>query len=137
MAIEESVVTLSGFKASSDLSGKQYYFVKVSTTAGEVKVVAAITDDAIGPLQNDPLAGQEAEIAVNGYARVAAGTSVGWNNASRVGWNTTGLAVPLAVNGTNDNRRIAGIFYKIGDQASGVAVGQIISIQLFGGPVRL
>lgn len=137
MAVEANVVTLPGLKASTNLGSNQYWFVKMAGTAGQVKLVSATTDDAIGPLQNDPAAGQEAEVAVSGFARVAAGTSVGWNNGVWVGWNTTGLAVPLAANGTNDNRRVGGKFYKMGDQASSVAIGQIISIQLFGGAVRL
>lgn len=66
--------TLPGVVATGSIS--QYSVVKLSTTAGAVKVGAAVTDRAIGVLQNDPAAGEAAEVAVVGICKVLAEASV-------------------------------------------------------------
>jgi len=61
--------------AASDLSAKQYHFVKLDT-AGKAAAVAANTDRPIGVLQNAPTAGQEAEVLVVGGTKLVAGEAV-------------------------------------------------------------
>lgn len=64
------------FKAAGDLSAKQYHLVEL-TAAQTVSACDAITDVAIGVLQNDPnAAGQPAEVAILGTAKVVAGAAI-------------------------------------------------------------
>lgn len=136
MSFKSNEAVMPGLAATGDLSAKQFYWVKMSSTAGKVKVVNATTDEPIGILQNDPTSGDEAEVQYQGIAKVVAGTSVGWDDGARVGWNTTGKAVPLAVNGTNDNRRFGAKFHKFSGQ-SNVALNQVVSVILFPGAMRI
>jgi len=61
--------------AASDLSAKQYHFVKLDSS-GKAAAIAANTDRAIGVLQNAPTAGQEAEVLVVGGTKLVAGEAV-------------------------------------------------------------
>jgi hypothetical protein len=85
-------ISIPGVAAASDLSTKQYHFVKFASTAGQIKVAAATTDAVIGVLQDTPdAAGVAAEVAAVGIALLIAGTSV-LTQGTRVGTNTTGRA---------------------------------------------
>jgi hypothetical protein len=81
---------IPGFVATGDLSSSQYKLVKISSTAGAVKVGAAATNDCIGVLYNDPASGEAAEIAVGpvvavlAEASVSAGTAVVCSTTGRV-----------------------------------------------------
>lgn len=70
MAYELSVLKVPGLKAAADLSGKQFYFVKL-TAAGQVNVCTAATDKSIGVLQNKPTSGQVAEVTCIGITKVS------------------------------------------------------------------
>jgi len=72
--------TLYSLVSSASLASKQYYMVKLASTAGEVIVGAANTDAIIGVVYNDPAAGQEAQIAVGGVLKVAGEASVSAGN---------------------------------------------------------
>lgn len=137
MAVQANLVTLPGLIAQGDLSSSQFYFVKMASTAGRVKPVAATTDLAVGVLQNDPTTLEEALVAAGGLSKLVAGTSVGWAEGIAVGWNTTGKAVPLAANTTNDNRPYMGRFHSAWGQTTTVTLNQVISVQLFPGAMRL
>ena len=69
-------ITLPGMKASATLASKQYYIVKLSSTAGEVKVSASTLDQHIGIVQNDPAAGEPAEVAFVGVCLGVAGSAI-------------------------------------------------------------
>jgi hypothetical protein len=56
-------------EAGADLSGKQYYFVKLSASR-KVIVCAAATDLPIGVLQNKPTSGRSAQVMVIGKTKV-------------------------------------------------------------------
>lgn len=74
--------------AGESLAAKQYYLVKMASTAGEVIVAAAATDDILGVLQNDPADGEVALIGIGGVLKVAgeASVSVGdWVTSSTTG----------------------------------------------------
>lgn len=67
---------LHSFKAAADLSAGQYRFVEL-TAAQTVNVCGAITDIAIGVLQNDPdAAGKPAVVALSGTTKVVAGAAI-------------------------------------------------------------
>jgi hypothetical protein len=137
MANSANEVFLPGLAAASDLSSNKGYVVKYASTVGQVKVVTATTDEAVGILDNEPeRAGEGALVQVDGVAKAVAGTSVGWTANVSVGYNTTGKVVPIAYNGTNDNRRIIGKYPLTFGNTTTVAVNQVVSVQLFGGVQR-
>lgn len=76
--------------AGADLSSSQYKIVKLASTAGEVVVGAAATDNVIGVLLNDPADGEVAEIAVAGIVKVQAEASQ--SAGATVASSTTGRA---------------------------------------------
>lgn len=82
MAYEGAQIMIPGLKASADLSGKQYYAVKLSG-AGTVDVCSAVTDKPIGILQNDPASGDAAAVCglgvtkINSDAALSAGALIG------------------------------------------------------------
>jgi hypothetical protein len=89
-------ITLPGLTASATLAAKQYYVVKMASTAKQVIVGAAATDAVIGVVQNDPAAGEEALVAIAGAckaaaeASVSAGDFVASSTTGRVKTTTTG-----------------------------------------------
>lgn len=75
MASQQNTQTIGGLAASADLSDKQYHFVEISG----VRTVAscnAITDVALGVLQNDPISGGPAVVAINGTTKIVAGGAI-------------------------------------------------------------
>ncbi|NIV35256.1 MAG: hypothetical protein GWN58_39115, partial [Anaerolineae bacterium] len=66
-------------EAGSDLSGKQYYFVKIAT--GKLELCAAATDQPFGVLQdNDVVAGRMGECVVLGPSKVVADGAITQGN---------------------------------------------------------
>lgn len=113
---------IPGLVATGDLSSSQYKLVKISSTAGAVKVGSAATDDCIGVLYNDPTDGQPAEVVTLGVVAVLAEASVSAGNP--VACSTTGRVKAT----TTSNNTVVG--YAL--EASSAA-GDLISI-LFSGP---
>jgi hypothetical protein len=74
VATEHSVYDES-FIAGADLSGKQFYAVKISA-ARTVALGAAATDRCIGILQNDPASGQAAVVRMIGLSKAISGAAV-------------------------------------------------------------
>lgn len=125
MAYENIRGTIPGVAAGADYSSAgQHKWVKYDSTVGEIKVVNATTDVAIGILQDSPKSGQAALVANAGLSKVIAGTSASWVAGGPVGWNTTGQAVPVTASAT---RRYGGFYQK---QESTIAIGQIITVAL-------
>lgn len=79
MAYESPGIDLGTLTAAADLSGKQYYFVKLAS-ATTVNVCTATTDRAIGILQNDPTSGQSAVVRIFGISKVVADGTIAFNN---------------------------------------------------------
>ncbi len=81
--------------AGADLSAKQYYFVKINTSAQAV-LCSGATDKPIGVLQNAPTSGQAAEITVVGGTKIVAsasldeGVAIGTTAAGKAGAKTVG-----------------------------------------------
>lgn len=91
---------LRSFKAGADLSAKQFYLVKMGSTAGEVVLAAAATDEVIGILQNAPVAGDTALVLLvngQGTAKVVAGGV--WALGNRLGADSNGKVVALSQTG--------------------------------------
>ncbi len=74
MAWELPVLDLS-LEAGADLSTKQFYLIKLDP-AGRA-VLAGAAERAIGVLQNNPLAGETAQVRVLGVSKVVSGNSFG------------------------------------------------------------
>lgn len=91
------------FTADSDLSTKQYYFVK-PTSGPKVDLQDSATGANVGVLQNLPSAdGMAAEVAVSGLTKVVYGGTVAVGD--RLGSDTNGKAVAK----TSDKDRVLGI----------------------------
>lgn len=61
--------------ASADLSGKQFYAVKI-TGSRVVGLTAAAADLTYGILQNKPSSGQACDVAIFGITKAVAGASI-------------------------------------------------------------
>ena len=90
-------VIYSGLTASATLAAKQYSLVKAASTAGEVIVAAAATDDILGVFQNDAGADEPVSIGIGGVLKVAAEASV--NIGDWVTSSTTGRAKTTTTDG--------------------------------------
>ena len=71
MAYEASQIRFGNLTAGTDLSSKQYHFVKLAS-ATTVDVCSAITDVPIGILQNNPESGETATITIFGITKAVA-----------------------------------------------------------------
>lgn len=104
-------------KATAALT--QFVIVKPSTTAGECKIAAAATDSIIGVVQNNPGAGEAAEIAVSGVCKVLAEASVAAGD--HVTSSTTGRAKTT----TTSNNHVLGVA-----QEASSAAGDVIKVNV-------
>ena len=121
MSTEIPVLKPGLFTAAADLSGKQFYFVKLAS-ATTVTVCAAATDKPIGVLQNKPTSGQAAEVMVIGISKVSsdAGLSVG----DLIGPSGDGQA-DAKTPGTDTTEYIAGQVISGSNSAGGLATAVI------------
>lgn len=87
-----------GLIAGADLSAKQFYFVKIDTSTGNVILTATAGEKAIGVLQNAPTSGQAALVRVFGVSKVKVGAAFS-APGSLVATTTSGTATP-ATTGT-------------------------------------
>jgi hypothetical protein len=108
--------------AGEDLSAAQYKFVKLDNGDGTVKAVNGATDRPFGVLQNNPTAGQIAEITIVGGSKIKAGgtASVGQALFS----NASALAVTLGFGTTGSAAFVVGTFVE--DAASGAITTAVI-----------
>lgn len=89
-------------KAAADLTASQYCFVKLDAN-GNAALCSAATDKPIGVLQNQPLAGKEASIVVEGGTKLKASAAIAIG--ASLGTTTTGTAVTL-VQGTDTTKYV-------------------------------
>ena len=95
MAYEISAYSIKiSAEASVDYSAlsNQYCFVKLNAS-GQAVLCAAATDVPVGVMQNNPKAGQEAEIIVAGGTKVKASAAISVGTA--IGTTSSGTAVGL------------------------------------------
>lgn len=97
MAVEKGPKLDWGVLANSDLSAKQFHFVKHHGTASNDSVVevAAETDVALGVLNNAPTAGEAAEVGLTGIVKVKLGANVA--RGAMVGHDATGAGISRTV----------------------------------------
>lgn len=62
--------SIPGLVATSSLASAQYKIVQASSTAGQVKLGTSATSALLGVVQNDPGAGEAADVAFAGIAKV-------------------------------------------------------------------
>ena len=91
MANESNLVTIGWLLAGADLSSHQYGLVMLSG-ATWVKC-SAITDQALGILQNKPTSGLAATVAVGGVSKCKLGASV-TAGTSKIGPDANGAGIP-------------------------------------------
>ena len=85
------------FLSTNDLSTKQYYIVKVDTSADvSVVLAAAGTDPIVGVLQNKPKAGIAAVVRWGGSTKVIAGGTI--TRGDRVTSDSNGKAITTTTN---------------------------------------
>jgi len=104
MAFEADLHCIPGLSASADLSGKQFYFVKMSGTR-TVDVCSGATDKPIGVLQNAPTSGKDAVVAYLGVSKVVASASIAVG--ALIGTDSAGKAA-AKVPGTDTTNYICG-----------------------------
>lgn len=90
MATTENIKNQT-YIAGADLSSSQHLFVKVS---GAGVVLAGDGDEAAGVLQNSPISGEAASVAVSGMVKVVAGGTIAVG--AKVGADAAGKAVTAA-----------------------------------------
>lgn len=115
--IANSAVKVS-FVAGADLSASQYRFVKLDTD-GEVIAASATTDRPIGVLQNNPTAGQIAEVTVVGGTKLKAGGSASVGNPVFTSASATAVTATIG--------SAASTFYVLGTFLEDAAAGQVVS----------
>lgn len=97
MAFEGPMTLIPGLTASADLTGKQYYFVKMSAS-GTVTVCAGTTDKPIGILQNAPNTGEAAAVACAGVSKVSGDADLAYG--ASVGTSSDGQAAAYTASDT-------------------------------------
>lgn len=122
MAYELPVLMLPGLTAGADLSGSQFYLVKLHSTAGQVVLCAAATDVPVGVLQNKPTAGQAAEVVALGITKVAGGAAL--SLGALIGPNASGQAA-AKVAGTDTTNYVIGRVLEATGAAGGLATALV------------
>lgn len=85
---------IPGLLAGANMTTSQFLAVKLASTDGEVVVVNATTDVAIGILQNNPADGDVAEVRILGVSKMKMAVTVVQGDV--LGWNTTGQGTSRA-----------------------------------------
>ncbi len=76
MAFEIPLFQPGGLKAAADLSGKQFYCIKLNTTADEVALCDTDGEGVFAILQNKPTSGLAATPMCAGISKVVAGETL-------------------------------------------------------------
>lgn len=106
MATEGILLAVPGLEAAADLTGKQFYAVKI-VAPDTVNVCTAVGEYITGVLQDEPAAaGRAANVAVFGRTKAVAGGAIGATDKVMVGsdgrfltWTTGNHAEGIAIVG--------------------------------------
>ena len=112
---------IHGLTAQSDLSAKQYHAVILATTARKVKIASAATQQVLGILQNDPVAGEPASVVAAGMTKAYSGAAV------VAGTLLTSNSTGQLITSTTANNKIVG-------RAITAASGTAVLFELFCAP---
>jgi len=97
MATYGKYESIPGLLATSTFAAKQYYVVKVSSTAGYCKPASTANDEILGVIQNDAAASEVCDVAFLGIGKAAAETSVAYGDALTA--SATGRVKTTTTNG--------------------------------------
>ena len=130
MAYDVSLTNIT-LVAAEDLSAKQYFGITVDSNGK-----AAVADDgemAIGVLQNNPVAGGEATVAVAGITNVSAGDTIAAGKP--VAFDASGEAVVAVAASVDTSDGGAAADPVVGDFVFGIALataadGDIIPVMI-------
>jgi hypothetical protein len=114
------------FTAASDLSAKQFTFVKLSA-ANTVDSTTAITDVPVGVLQNKPTANQAATVRVLGLTKLVASGSI--SAAAAIGPEAANTARAASITIPASTAYVAGVAVTAASQAADVFTALIDCIQ--------
>lgn len=106
MAIGDKFLTTHSFNCASDMSASSVQYSFVRLVASGVALCTAETDIPVGVLQNSPVLGEAAVVAIAGISKLrvgAANVAVG----NRVGTSATARALALTA-GTSTGFYVAG-----------------------------
>lgn len=118
--VENIIYANGNLKAGADLSGNQFYLVKLDAN-GDVVLAAAATDKIHGVLLNKPKSGEAASVGRIGVAKILAGGAIAIGD--RITSDAAGKGVAAApAAGTNNGT--VGIALEAG------AAGEIVSVEL-------
>ena len=101
--------------AGADLSAKQYYFVKLGATEGEVDLIAALTDRPYGVLQNTPKSGEEADVLLIGITKLVSDAAIA--DGVEIGTSADGQA-DAKDRGTDSGQFIVGVMLETSGAAA-------------------
>lgn len=104
--------------AAADLSAKQFYCVKLTTTGRAVNLASTGGEQVYGVLQNKPTSGQAADVGILGISKAIAGNTV--TAADQLMTDTSGRLITA----TSTNHRVA-----VALEAA-TATGQIITVAI-------
>lgn len=97
MATENALKSIP-YAAGADLSALQYTFVKLSADYTVVGSPAANGADALGILQNDPVSGAAAAVAVNGQSKIKLAATL--TAGAKITCNASGAAIAATTGAT-------------------------------------
>lgn len=126
MAVEGAQPLKITLEAATDLSSKQYYFIKKDAN-GRATPVTAATDVIVGVLQNKPKGlGQTAEVVVSGKTKMVSAGVIAIQ--ANIGPDATGKAQSVTPTGLG-GAYVQGTKLSAGylDQTSAAAAGDVIS----------
>ena len=115
-------------KASTAMTSKQFYFVVMSSSDGQVALVDATTDVPLGILQTAPDSGQAAVVRILGHSKCIGGESITAGNI--IGTGKDGKATVITP-GTETTTYPAGLCAK-----STTTDSQVCEVILLGGHNR-
>ena len=123
MAWDKEMITVT-LPTATDLSGKQYYFVKLS--AGLVVICAAATDIPIGVLQNKPLgtSTQHAQATVCIFGITKVNSDAALSQDAWIGTSADGQADAKTI-GTDVTEFICGRMLTATSGAGGIGTASI------------
>lgn len=116
------------FKADSDMSTKQFYFVKLTGTDA-VEVCDTGTDVAIGILQNEPSVGQAAEVMLVGISKLSSNSAL--TVGDLVAPSSDGQGSPVTI-GTSTTIYVAGHVLTGSTAAAGLASVLVVGVPFRG-----
>lgn len=112
MARMNDIFTVPGMQADADLSAKQFYCVKMSTSNNKVSLCTAQGEVVFGVLQNKPDAdGVAAEVMALGVTKVEAGETLTAGDL----WGTDANGAAVKIERTNTGA-------DLGDYAAGIVI---------------